>query len=68
MVKKIVLTLVVTTWLVAVPRPATANCTIWLGDCAIAANRLPSFWSAWAALIDCELDCVECIRVKVIGA
>ena len=68
MVKKMVLTVVVLASLVAVPRSATAGCTSQLADCAIAANMLPSFWSQYAAFIDCQLDYVECLRIKVIGA
>ncbi len=67
MVKKLVSTLVVLAGLVAVPRSATAGCTSQLGDCAIAANRIPSFWAAYAALIDCELDYLECLRISLIG-
>jgi hypothetical protein len=67
MVKKIVLTLTVLACLVAVPRSATAGCTSKFGDCIIAANRQPTFWSQYAAFIDCELDLIECLRVALIG-
>jgi hypothetical protein len=68
MVKKIVLASVVLLGLTAVPRPAFAGCTTTLADCYTAAAKIDSFWYRWAAGLDCELDYVECVRVKLIGA
>ena len=67
MVKKIVLTLAVLVCLLTVPHPAMAACTSQFGDCIIAANKQPNFWSQYSAFIDCELDYVECLRVALIG-
>ena len=67
MVKRIASTLVVLVGLVVVPRSATADAcysTYW--DCSVAACK-NSFFYAWAALIDCELDYIECARISVIG-
>jgi hypothetical protein len=68
MVKQIVLGFVVLIGLAAVPRPAFAGCTTTLADCYTAAAKIDSFWYRWAAGLDCELDYVECVRVKLIGA
>lgn len=67
MVKKSVLTAIVLAGFVTVPRSAAAGCTSQFGDCAIAANRQPGFWSQYTAFIDCELDYVECLRIAVVG-
>ena len=32
-----------------------------------AAAKIDSFWYRFAAGLDCELDYVECVRVKLIG-
>ena len=34
----------------------------------VEAAKIESLWYRWAAGIDCELDYVECVRVKLIGA
>lgn len=65
--KKIVLTLIVFVWLVAVPRSAMADCSSQFWNCAKAAYEIPDFWSWYAAQIDCELDYVECQRIALIG-
>ena len=53
---------------VAVPRPALAGCTDHAARTATtAAAKIDSFWYRWAAGLDCELDYVECVRVKLIG-
>jgi len=52
----------------AVPRPALAGCTTNLAGCFEAAAKIDSFWYRWAAGLDCELDFVECTRIKLIGA
>ena len=67
MVKKILLTLVVLSGFVAVPRSAMAGCTTDLGECFEAAAQVDSFWYRWAAGLDCELDYAECVRIKLIG-
>ena len=67
MVKKIVLTLVVLSGVVAVPRPAMAGCTTALADCYTAAAKVDSFWYRWASGLDCELDYTECVRTKLLG-
>lgn len=68
MVKKILFAAIVLMGFVAVPRPAIAGCTTTLADCYTAAAKIDSFWYRWAAGLDCELDYVECVRVKLIGA
>ena len=68
MVKKIVLASLVLIGLAASPRPAFAGCTTTLADCYTAAAKIDSLWYRWAAGLDCELDYVECVRVKLIGA
>ena len=67
MVKSVLLAAIVFIGVLAVPRPALAGCTITLADCYGAAAKIDSFWYRWAAGIDCELDYVECVRVKLIG-
>ena len=67
MVKKMLLAGVVMVGLVAVPRPALAGCTTTLSDCMVAAAKVDSSWYRFAAGLDCELDYVECVRVKLIG-
>ena len=68
MLKKTLLALVVLVGLAATPRPAMAGCTTDLADCYTAAAKIDSFWYRWAAGLDCELDYVECVREKLIGA
>jgi hypothetical protein len=67
MVKKMVLTFVVLAGFAATPRTAFAGCTTDLADCYGRAAAIDSFWYRWAAGIDCELDYVECVRIKVVG-
>jgi hypothetical protein len=67
MVKKVLFAALVLMGLVAVPQPALAGCTTALADCYTAAAKIDSFWYRWAAGLDCELDYVECVRVKLIG-
>ena len=68
MVKKIVLTLVVLSGALAVPRPAVAGCTTALADCYALAARVDSFWYRWATGLDCEIDYVGCVRSRLQGA
>jgi hypothetical protein len=50
-------------------RPAqAARCATDLGNCYREAGRIDGFWMRWAAGIDCELDFVECVRIKVVGS
>ena len=69
MVKKMLLAGIVMVGVVAVPRPALAasGCTTTLSDCMVAAAKVDSAWYRFAAGLDCELDYVECVRVKLIG-
>jgi hypothetical protein len=68
MVKKALFSALVLAGLVAAPRTAMAGCTTTLADCYTAAAKIDSFWYRWAAGLDCELDYVECVREKLIGA
>ena len=43
------------------------GCATTLLDCYKEAAKIDNFWYRWAAGIDCELDFVECVRVKLIG-
>ena len=67
MVKKTLMTLAVIAGCLAAPRPAMAGCTTTLADCYLAAAKIDSFWSRWAAGLDCELDYTECVRIKLVG-
>lgn len=68
MVKKALFSALVLAGLVAAPSTAIAGCTTTLADCYTAAAKIDSFWYRWAAGLDCELDYVECVREKLIGA
>ena len=48
-------------------RSAQAGCSTELLDCYHRAANIDSFWSGWAAGLDCELEYVECARIKLIG-
>ncbi|HET7698315.1 MAG TPA: hypothetical protein VFK57_21545 [Vicinamibacterales bacterium] len=65
--KKVLFAALVLAGSVATPQPALAGCTTTLADCYTAAAKIDSFWYRWAAGLDCELDYVECVRVKLIG-
>ena len=67
MVKKILLAAFVLTGVAASPQPVLAGCTTALADCYVEAAKIDSLWYRWAAGLDCELDYVECVRVKLIG-
>jgi hypothetical protein len=67
MVTKILLTAFVFVAVVAVPRTALAVCNTQMMQCFEAAAKIDSFWYRWAAGLDCELNYVECMRVKLIG-
>jgi hypothetical protein len=51
----------------ATAQPIYAGCATDLIDCYERAAAIDSFWYRWAAGLDCELDFVECTRVKLIG-
>jgi hypothetical protein len=53
--------------LVGAAQPTYAGCATSLADCYYRAANVDGFWYRWAAGIDCELDFVECTRVKLIG-
>ena len=68
MVKKVLFATFVLAAFVASPAPALAGCTTTLADCYGLAAKIDSFWYRWAAGLDCELDYVECVRQKLVGA
>jgi len=49
------------------PLYAAAGCATSLADCYQRAANIDSFWYRWAAGLDCELDFIECARIKLIG-
>jgi hypothetical protein len=49
-------------------QPAQAGCFTDLADCFQRAANIDSFWYRWAAGLDCELDLVECTRIKLVGS
>lgn len=49
-------------------RTADAGCATTLGDCYYAAANVDSFWYRWASGVDCELDFIECTRIKIMGS
>jgi hypothetical protein len=51
----------------ATTQPIHAACATGLLDCYQHAAGVDSFWYRWAAGLDCELDFVECARVKLVG-
>ena len=67
MVKKVLFAALILAGTVTAPQPALAGCTTTLADCYTHAAKVDSFWYRWAAGLDCELDYVECVRVKLIG-
>lgn len=52
---------------VASARPVEAGCFTDLADCYYRAANVDGFWYRWAAGLDCELDLIECTRIKLIG-
>ena len=65
--KKVVLVLFLAAAVNAVPSPAWAGCFEELAACYYRAAALDSWVSRWLAGLDCELDFVECTRIKLIG-
>lgn len=51
----------------AVPTTAQAGCFEDLAGCYQRAAGLDSWVSRWLAGLDCELDFVECTRIKLVG-
>ncbi len=73
--RKIVLLLFLVLGLSALSTPALAfdehdghGCATELGHCWERAAQIESFWYRWAAGLDCELDFIECARIKIIGS
>jgi hypothetical protein len=52
----------------ATAQPIYAGCATGLLGCYQRAANIDSFWYRWASGLDCELDFVECTRVKLIGS
>lgn len=67
MLNKVLLVFFAVIAMMAAPRPALAGCTTDLADCYTSAAKIDSLWYRWAAGLDCELDYVECVRIKLIG-
>ena len=68
MLKKVVLSAVVLSGYVAMPRPVFAGCSGDLLDCYVRASQIDNFWSRTAAGLDCELDYAACLRLLLIGS
>ena len=70
--KKLLLVLLLGAAMTAVPAPAFADeeagCFETLANCYYEAARRDSWISRWLAGLDCELDFVECTRVKIMGS
>ena len=66
--KGIVLGALIVLALVSGVRTSEADCFTDLADCYQRAANIESFWYRWAAGLDCELDFIECTRVKLIGS
>jgi hypothetical protein len=65
--KKVVLVLLLTAAINAVPSPAWAGCFEDLANCFARAATRDSWLSRWLAGLDCELDFIECTREKIVG-
>lgn len=69
--KKLLLVLLLGAAITAVPSVASADeeagCFESLANCYYEAARRDSWISRWLAGLDCELNFVECTRVKIIG-
>ena len=68
--KKMMFVLVLVSALNAVPVPASAldaGCFEELAHCMERAATRDSWLSRWLAGLDCELDFIECTRVKLVG-
>lgn len=67
MVKKVLLSAIVLTGVMAAPRPAMAGCTTDLLDCYAAAAKIDGFWYRTAAGLDCELAYAGCVRQTLLS-
>ena len=65
--KKLLFVLLLTAAFNAVPAAAFAGCFEDLANCYYEAAKRDTWLSRWLAGLDCELDFVECTRVKLVG-
>ncbi|HUF24278.1 MAG TPA: hypothetical protein VMN81_09135 [Vicinamibacterales bacterium] len=65
--KKLLLVLLLTAAFNAVPTAAFADCFGQLSDCFHEAAKLDSWVDRWLAGLDCELNFIECTRIKLVG-
>lgn len=65
--KKVLSVLILAAAINAVPTSASAGCFEELAACYQRAAGIDSWVSRWLAGLDCELDFVECTRIKIIG-
>ena len=69
--KKVMFVLVLVSAISAVPVPASASdeagCFEALANCMERAATRDSWFSRWLAGMDCELDFIECTRIKLVG-
>ena len=68
MVRMILLSVIVMSGLVMMPRVVFAGCNGDLLDCYGRAAQIDNFWYRTAAGLDCELDYAGCLRQAMIGA
>ena len=68
MVRMILLSVLVMSGLVTMPRVVFAGCNGDLLDCYGRAAQIDNFWYRTAAGLDCELDYAACLRLAMIGA
>jgi len=68
MVRMILLSVIVMSGLVMMPRVVFAGCNGDLLDCYGRAAQIDNFWYRTAAGLDCELDYAACLRLAMIGA
>lgn len=65
--KKVLLVLFLAAAINAVPAAAYADCFGELAQCFNEAAKIDSWIGRWLAGLDCELNFVECTRIKLIG-
>jgi hypothetical protein len=65
--KKVFLVLLLAAAFSAVPAEAFADCFGKLEQCFYEAAKLDSWLDRWLAGLDCELNFVECTRIKLVG-
>ncbi|HEX6324254.1 MAG TPA: hypothetical protein VFZ36_11055 [Vicinamibacterales bacterium] len=65
--KKVILVLLLAAAFNAVPAAAYADCFGKLEACFYEAAKLDSWLERWLAGLDCELNFVECTRIKLVG-